>query len=213
MARAEKYTGLIYKDFERGLHVIDGMKIPESWYKYGAMDFGATNPTVYLWIAVDNDDNVYVYDEYYESEKTIESHANIIKAKTQYNFPVIIWGDPSAEQEMLDYANQSLFISPAVKVFSGQEPSWVKHGIGLVERLLKVSHRTGKPKLFVSAKCINTIREFETYRWMERKLLATLEENEKDIPLKANDHAMDALRYFVVSHFSGKAIGDSIIVQ
>ena len=217
LARFEKFTGLIYKEFDRSIHIIEPFKVPLGWYRYGAMDFGATNPTVHLWIALDRDENIYIYDEYHISSAnfgavmTIESHSNIIKARTG-SFPLVsTWGDPSAEQEILDYGNKGIYITPAIKTFGGDEEGWVRSGIDKVSQLLKVSHRTGKPKLFVFRNCVNVIREFESYRWMEKKLAVT-DVNEKDLPLKANDHAMDALRYFVCSYFAGRNIGDIIVL-
>jgi phage terminase large subunit len=57
-------------------------------------------------------------------------------------------------------------------------------GIQEVQRRLKVKG-DGKPSLFISPKCANLISELESYVWDEAK----------DKPVKANDHAMDALRY------------------
>lgn len=213
LAEFKKYTGLIYKEFSRDVHVIDFFKIPEGWSRYGAMDFGARNPTVFLWIALDRDENIYVYDEYYESERTIESHANVIKAKTGRINILATYGDPSAEQEHIDYGNQKLYITPAVKIMTGGESSWVRAGIDRIQQLLKVSPRTGQPRLHVFSNCVNMIKEFESYRWIDKKEMSLQEGNEREVPMKANDHAMDALRYFVVSYFAGKPIGDSLVVK
>ena len=55
------------------------------------------------------------------------------------------------------------------------------------------------PSLFILNTCVNTIKEFETYRWREKAVTKAQDLNEPDIPEKANDHCMDALRYFFVS--------------
>ena len=209
LARFEKFVGVVYKEFDRKVHVIEPFKIPIGWELYGAMDFGAVNPTVYLWIAVDRDYNIYVFDEYFQKGQTTEFHANVIKAKTQSLPITATWGDPSAEQETMDFGNQGVYITPAVRVFDGQNPSWVKAGINRVSRLLKVSPQTGKPKLFIFNNCSNLIREFESYRWLEQSD-KTL--NEKEIPLKTEDHGMDALRYFVVSYFASLDIANPNIL-
>lgn len=54
--------------------------------------------------------------------------------------------------------------------------------------------------MFIFSNCINTIREFETYRWKEKSVTHAQDLNEPDVPEKANDHALDALRYFAVSY-------------
>ena len=57
-------------------------------------------------------------------------------------------------------------------------------GITKVQDYLKIQG-DGKPRLTVDPSCVNTINEFESYVWKENK----------DEPVKDNDHAMDALRY------------------
>jgi phage terminase large subunit len=60
----------------------------------------------------------------------------------------------------------------------------VLDGITKVQDYLKIQG-DGKPRLTVDPSCVNTINEFESYVWKENK----------DEPVKDNDHAMDALRY------------------
>ena len=204
LARFEKHVGLIYKDFDRNQHIVEPFPIPSMWTKLGAIDFGYTNPTAHLFIAIDTDLNVYIYDEYYERENTTQSNAKILKTKWGTIKPQAIWGDPSGIQEMIDYGNEGVFITPAVKILSGNDQGWVNSGIDKVSQLLKVSQKTHKPKLFVFRNCVNLIREFESYRWLENK---SEHANERDVPMKTEDHALDALRYFVVSFFTGH-IGD-----
>ena len=58
-------------------------------------------------------------------------------------------------------------------------------GITSIQDRLKIQG-DGLPRLTVAPSCINTINEFESYVWKP----------EKDEPIKENDHAMDAIRYF-----------------
>src|SRR3990167_3967654 len=78
-----KYVGLVYKMFDRNIHVLSPFDIPQEWDKYRGIDFGSTNPTACVWIAVDNDGNWFLFDEYYESGKTIDYHAGVIQSKSQ----------------------------------------------------------------------------------------------------------------------------------
>ncbi len=43
-------------------------------------------------------------------------------------------------------------------------------------------------KLFIFKNCVNLIREIKTYRW-----------GDGDLPVKKDDHALDELRYYVMS--------------
>ena len=58
----------------------------------------------------------------------------------------------------------------------------VKLGISRVTSIL--------PDLTIDPSCVNTIAEFESYQY---KAGAKAEENES--PVKANDHALDVIRY------------------
>jgi hypothetical protein len=58
-----------------------------------------------------------------------------------------------------------------------------------------------KPKLFVSRDCKQTLREFNTYRVKDQGEKQGENIDPQDVPRKKDDHAMDALRYFIVGRF------------
>jgi hypothetical protein len=208
LADFRKYTGLVYKDFDRDTHVIDPIDIPESWTVYGGVDFGSTNPTVYLWIAVDGDENWYVFDEHYESGQTIDYHAGLINSRKHKS--VVCYGDPSGAQWISEFAQRNIFITKANKEVGTNFNHWVRFGIEKVAERLKPipghhvqgmeATEKGLPKLFITSNCTNLLSEFETYRWKEKSVSQAQDLNEPDAPEKANDHALDALRYFAVSY-------------
>lgn len=219
MADFRKYTGLVYKDFGRETHVIEAFDVPDSWSVYRAIDFGSTNPTACLWIGVDGDDNWYIIGEHYSTGQTIDYHAGVINSHPASNRVVSTFGDPSGAQWINEFAQRGIYITPANKETGQNQEGWVRFGIEKVAERLKqvpghdVPHinldssrgMQGMPSLFVFSGCTNVIREFELYRWKDRK------ENQGDLnmpdaPEKANDHAMDALRYFAVSYKKHDAI-------
>jgi hypothetical protein len=215
LADFRKYTGLVYKGFEnpKGTHAIEPFDIPDSWSIYRCIDFGSTNPTACLWVAVDGDDNWFVTSEHYATGEIIEFHAGIINSNTLSSRVVATYGDPSGAQWISEFAHRNIYITPANKETGTNFNSWVRFGIEKVaERLKQIPGHTvqmsvssgeqslGMPKLFVFASCVNTIKEFETYRWKEKSVSQAQDLNEPDVPEKANDHAMDALRYFAVSY-------------
>jgi len=209
MADFRKYTGLVYKDFNRETHVIEPFDIPESWSIYRGYDYGTTNPTVFIWIAIDVDDNWFIVDEIYESNQTPVYFAGRLHSNPLDSRVVATYGDPSAAGPILDYAqNQRVFITPATKETNTAFNTWVRFKIEKIAEKLRVisGHtiesikRTTVPSLFVFSGCVNTIREFETYRWKEKSVNQAQDLNEPDVPEKANDHAMDALSYFAVTY-------------
>jgi phage terminase large subunit len=210
MADFRKYTGLVYKEFQREIHVIEPCDIPESWKIYRSIDFGSTNPTACLWIAVDGDENWYIYQEHYETGQTIDYHSGVINSRSK-GVCVATYGDPSGAQWISEFAQRGIYITPANKEVGTSFNSWVRFGIEKVSEKLKrtpghivekvrVQEVGGQPSLFIFSSCTNTIKEFETYRWQEKSVTQAQDLNEPDVPEKANDHAMDALRYFAVSY-------------
>ena len=213
MADFRKYTGLVYKGFDRSIHVIEPFTIDESWQIYRGIDFGSTNPTACLTFAVDGDDNWYIIDEHYTTGETIDYHAGLINAQPYARRVSNTYGDPSGAQWITEFAQKGIYITPANKEVGTNFNSWVRFGIERVAEKLKPKpgHTVNAPSfqgptinpmpsLFIFEGCTNTIREFETYRWKEKSVTQAQDLNEPDVPEKANDHAMDALRYFAVSY-------------
>lgn len=220
MADFRKFTGLVYKEFNRETHVIAPFDIPDTWYWYRGFDFGTNNPFVCLWIAVDNDENWYICDEVYDSGSTTDTRAGMVNSKSFGKNVIASFGDPAGTQEMLDLSQKGVHISKANKETGQAAQGWVRFGIEKVSEKLKlvpgrpkpykggdmasgqdaVGSSKGYPSIFIFGSCVNTIREFETYRWKEKSTTQAQDLNEPDVPEKANDHAMDALRYFAVSY-------------
>ena len=72
----------------------------------------------------------------------------------------------------------------------------VADGIVRVHTFL-IDPATGEPRLFFDPRCKGTIREFGLYKYAAR-----VEGREaKEEPIKVDDHAMDALRYGLVTNF------------
>lgn len=198
VADFRKVSGLIYKNFDRNIHVIEPIDIPADWAIYRSVDFGFDNPTACVWIAVSPSNKWYIIDEYYEQKESSDYHVGIILSKSGlYPAITMTYGDPSAPQIMKDWATKGIYITPAKREMGTNLGNWVGHGIDLVQEKLKVSVMDQQPQLFVFSNCKQTIREFETYRWKEEKDDSM---NKPGRPVKAHDHLMDALRYFAVSY-------------
>lgn len=214
MADFRKFTGLVYKDFDRDIHVIDPFDIPSHWTVHAGIDFGSTNPTAMVIVAIDPDDNWFLVGEHYDTGQTIDYHAGIINAHPLRSRISSIYGDPSGAQWIQEFAQRGIYITPATKEKSTTFNTWVRYKIEKVsEKLRKIPGHIvslgrpvdankdgGLPSLFVFNNLKNTIREFETYRWKEKSVTQAQDLNEPDVPEKANDHAMDALSYFASSY-------------
>jgi phage terminase large subunit len=180
LADFRKTEGLVYKEFNRERHLYD--KLPNISFveKYLGIDFGFTNPTGIIYLLEDRDKNYYIDDEWYKVGQTNEQ---IIQQAVNFKANRV-YPDPEAPERILEMTNKGLNVMPVVK---GKDS--VVNGIIKVRELLKQN------RLFINKKCLNTIWEFETYRYPDKHS----ESNESEEPIKDNDHLMDALRYVIMS--------------
>ena len=53
-----------FPEFDLEVHVCEPFNIPEHWRRWISVDNGYDHPFCWLWYAVDEDGNVYVYREF-----------------------------------------------------------------------------------------------------------------------------------------------------
>ena len=178
-ASFQKTQGLVYKEFSREKHVY--YELPELkgvYEKVGGVDFGYRNPAAVLDVRT-NGEVFYVEDEWYKRERTEIQIAEYVSASKFSE----VYPDPENPSAIEELRRKNVNVREVVK---GRDS--VVHGIQLIRELLIGG------KLKVNARCINLISEFEMYSNDEEDV----EKNNKENPIKANDHALDALRYVVM---------------
>jgi hypothetical protein len=171
-------SGLIYPIPEEEF-VISPVELLKHWPRVFSLDVG-WKVNAALFGALDREtDTLYIYDEIYKANSEPAVVASAIRSRGEW-IPGVI--DPAARGRSVKdgtallsiYRQFNLEIMPAVNaVEAGLSAVW--------ERLAE-----GRLKVFST--CQNTIAEYRLYR---------RDENGKVI--KQNDHAMDALRYMVMS--------------
>jgi len=181
------YEGVVYPEFNRLTHVIDAAKIKFSEIIAG-VDFGFTNPSAIAIIGFDYDGRAYVIREFYQTHITDTELAKWSKENLKEVRRFIAdSANPSGIQE---FKNMNMNCKGVVKQSGEKEKSFVEAGIKRIASRLQ-SADDGRPRLFVDKSCVNTIMEFENYRYPETKE----EHPMKELPLKIHDHLMDAIRY------------------
>lgn len=186
--------GLVYPEFDERVHVVQPFPVPPEWQDNISIDPGLKNPLSAHWYAVDYDDNVYVIAEHYAAGKDIDYHAQAIHAmseslgwKQDGKGRVSALIDSAAQQRTLAsqksvaelFYERDILANPRVEkdLFSGisRVKSYLNRGNGL-------------PDLYIFSSCPNLIREIKSYFW-----------GSGDAPVKRDDHAMDELRYYLMS--------------
>ena len=178
-------SGLVYPEFDRAIHVCKPFDIPEHWPRDLSIDFGVRNPFACLWFAHDEDKDVlYVYREYFKTEKTTIENGRMIKALGARD-PAHRWivADPESRDGRFLMARElGMHTKPAPKHIG------VTETINLVKDRLSLDAE-GRPALMVFDNCKELLKEFRKYKWSKTK--------GKDKPEKQFDHGLDALRYQV----------------
>ena len=182
--------GIIYSMFRKEFvinKVPDTVQITQKWI---GIDYGQSNATVYLLVGLGSDDKLYILDEYYHSGR----NEVIQKSPAKYSKDYFKWKIKNGV-DGAPVNKKATYIDPSAKGFMQQlhedgerqirqADNEVLRGIELVSSLLD------SDMIRILSKCKNTINEFNSYRWDPKG-----QERGEDIPIKQDDHCMDALRY------------------
>jgi phage terminase large subunit-like protein len=169
-------TGSVFNEFCDEC-ICAPFEIPQSWFTCVSIDPGYINPTAVLWIAVDPDKNIYVFSEYYAKEQSIEQIANHISG-SNYSYAII---DSAAAAKTL---GNPLSVAEQFKRFRVSVDTKVEKGI--IGGIMKMKSLFENKKLFIFKTCENLLKEINFYIW-----------GKSELPVKKDDHCIDALRYFV----------------
>lgn len=208
MGSFDAFEGQVYHEFRRDVHVIPPFAIPDSWVKIMGADHGYRNPAAFLWGAVDYDGDIYIYREFYKREWLIQEIAN---GKGNEPGVVQLTGKEQIQQIHIDPSTRNRRGSNGLSDFDSYQEHFPQgmafalannaktSGIDRVKTFLKVNPRTNKPRLFIFNTCTNLIEEMSQYRYAELPTNQQASKSEKEEPVKVNDHALDALRYLIMS--------------
>lgn len=178
--------GRVYTDFSREIHVREIPEDKQFEVALGGVDWGFTNPAVVLAVGVDSDNRLWVLDEFYKRRVLLEEQIAAAREFSERYGVSCFYCDPS------EPANIAAFHNAGLLAQAGNNA--LLPGIAAVSALLPV-REDGLPRLIVSPRCANLIVEFEQYRYPEDKGKSI----EKEQPIKAFDHALDALRYVAMA--------------
>ena len=188
--RFSQGQGLVYGEFDENVHVIEPFNVPKEWQCNLSIDPGLNNPLSCHFYAVDYDDNIYVIEEHYVAGRDIKYHADKInqiaerlgwKRDSSGRLTALI--DSAANQKTLasQKSVSQLFYELGIAVNTKVDKDLFT-GIARVKQYFK------QKKIFIFKNCVNLIRELKGYWW-----------GNGDAPIKRDDHALDELRYFIMS--------------
>lgn len=191
-------VGRVMQEWDDDVHLAD-LDYNPAWPLYAAVDYGFTNPWVWLWIQVDEFDNVYVLGEHYITLRDTEDIArNVFKDHPLISKCVAIYPDPARPDDSL-ILNRVLNIPTRLNTGGP-----ITTRLGLIRRALKLgpSHapiEQQKPRLFVDKSCTTLRWEMaEGYRWPEHRSDVR---NDSELPMDKHNHGPEALGRFFKGYF------------
>ncbi len=206
MGSFDAFQGQVFDEFRRDVHVVAPFDIPKDWTIFCGLDVGYTNPTACVFCAMDYDGTIWIFKEFYQSEWIIKE---IVNGRE---------GEPGLKQLAKGYKLDGIWIDPSSKANRGKDSDFttyleeipkdwslipanndVSYGIDRIKTLLKPQGRLNRPKLFIFNTCTNVIDEMVKYRWKELTPGVENSQNQKEEPVKKDEHSVDACRYAICS--------------
>lgn len=172
--------GLVYPAFKKEIHL---KKSPPNLKNfYVAMDYGIQNPTAFLLIGSNNNHH-YVVKEYYHSGR----ETNRQKTDEEYLHDLLDFvGDYPVKGLIIDPSAASFIVSARIHL----PFKTIKARNTVIEGIQRTSEMLSNERLFIDPSCERLIGEFGMYVWNNKVA---------DTVVKEHDHALDALRYYVMT--------------
>jgi phage terminase large subunit-like protein len=196
-------SGLIFKNYRKEYHVIKPFDIPNSyeWTKFRTLDHGLNNPTACLWVAINKENEMYIYDELYEQNKTISENCRAIKtisADDRY-----AWSTIDGSTKTRSATDKFTYYDEYKKYGYIAKPIWlteerISNAINEIKQRMSVNEKTGRCKFYIFENCYNTIKEISRYRWKDQR-----KQDDKNNPEKPQDsmnHAITAIFFNILSN-------------
>ncbi|WIG60636.1 MAG: hypothetical protein OJF49_003384 [Ktedonobacterales bacterium] len=156
----------------------------------GGIDWGYTNPAAALVFGLDGDDRAWQLDEYYQRRASLQEALIPAILDLTRRYRVRRWYCGPDEPEHIAALAQALahagLPSQALRANNA-----VRAGIQTLTSLL-ACRTDGTRGLHVAPRCVNTITEYGSYQYTS---LQSDQRDSSELPLKRNDHALDATRY------------------
>jgi len=189
--------GIIYDMFDFAKHIYNSVIDLFNDENYISIDYGTQNATVFLLWQKGKDGIWYCTKEFYYSGRDTK------KQKTDKEFA------DELEQFVGEMKIKRIIVDPSAASFIAELKqrgfSIKKANNDVLDGIRFVGSLLNEEKIKFSKSCINTIKEFSSYIWD-----AKATDRGEDKPVKTNDHAMDAVRYFCYTILRNRKAGVSV---
>lgn len=196
-------TGAVMQEWDDEVH-LRNLTYHPGWPVYAGVDYGFTNPFVWLWIQVDEWGNAYVIRERRWTQKdTVEVAQDMLANpidRALIDHLVAFYPDPAEPDDTLTLTRMLR------KPNRGNTGGELKTRLALIRQKLKgkpdhlpEGHPEKQPQLLVDRSCQSLAWEMrEGYKWPEHRSEVT---SEKEHPLDKDNHSVEALGRFMRGYY------------
>jgi|SRR5690349_3101124 len=189
-----EFAGRVFKMFDEEIHVTD-LQYEPAWNHYAAVDYGFTNP--FVWLLIQENPltgEVHVLDEIYEPGLSIDDAARLVYDRNLHNV-LTFFPDPASPSDTLALERH---LRVRATGGTGGEINvrlrYIREALKDMNTHLPEDDPLRHPKLLIDRKCVNTIRDMLNYRYPQTS--SESNRNPSDLPLKKDDHGPEALGRF-----------------
>lgn len=206
------YEGIVYQGFNPKVHLVDSAEFPEGVHHRRTLDWGSgpENAFVCLWAYKTGAGQWVVYDEYYSTNQLYTVHDHLKEVCDRWPWPQnnphygTTYADPSDPGNIRIASRFGEFCPDYPDIDMSPAKNAVFEGIEHVRYMLKVAPGLNGPRIkIVKSACPNLVRQMKTYRWERSSDRGLNPRDARPVPLKKEDHAVDALRYLLYSEAAG----------
>jgi len=195
LGKVDTQTGLLFPEFDPGVHVIPQDEIPFDWKVIVGIDHGFDHPTAAVGVAIGRQGELIVFDEYAARNLSPAENAYGILdmiggyERIEFRADTQMWNvDPRSPGTIADdYINAG--VRPLNRANKNRDLSIARLKDYLTARSTSIYEPDPKPRLFVMDNCSQVIKTLHYMQW-------------DDFRAKRNDDILDALRYAVMAVYN-----------
>jgi len=201
-------SGLVYKEWDREVHLVDPFPIPQEWPRWQVVDPHDRRPFFIIWAAVAPDDSVYIYREWPDrpfeemtsSDIDIDGYTKLfqnLEDGESIDFRVM---DPAFGRQLRGGTTVQDEFDRRGYYFDCTVKNDIQVGHLKVKEYLRFDRARpvdtlNRPRLYVFRTCRNTAWCFEHYIWAEARHAGPAREVVREV----GKDGMDCVRYLCMS--------------
>ena len=188
-------TGLVYPTFQENL--VAPFKIPNTWKRLIAMDFGIRDQTFFVFLAVDPDNHIaYVYDSLIMTDSSIHTIADAYREKLKH-FPVnSLMRTPVMDQRSRRRRMEFNVQKTIGDLFADEGLLFDDAQMNVEARITRTGTLFNKGQLKIFSDQMELIKQLTEYKFPELQVGKHVANADK--PQASEDHGPNALEFAVM---------------